>query len=183
MEKVLITGTGRSGKTFLVKLFTFLGYDTGYSRENYAESIKSNCNSGMERQITDSAYVLKNPKFMYKIDEIVGDRRVSIKQVIIPVRDYVESARSRVMNGRADGGLWYAENEKEQIEFYGRIMSRYVYCMVRYDIATVFLDFERMVVDSRYLYDRLSVLMAERAVSYAEIEKVATVSIIIYNNY
>ena len=29
MEKILITGTGRCGTTFLIKLFSFLGYNTG----------------------------------------------------------------------------------------------------------------------------------------------------------
>ena len=35
MEKILITGTGRCGTTFLIKLFSFLDFDTGYNRDNY----------------------------------------------------------------------------------------------------------------------------------------------------
>jgi hypothetical protein len=34
-EKILITGTGRCGTTFLIKLFTFLGFDTGFDKTNY----------------------------------------------------------------------------------------------------------------------------------------------------
>ena len=49
MEKILITGTGRCGTTFLIKLFSFLDFNTGYNRNNYKLSIYSNCNSGMER--------------------------------------------------------------------------------------------------------------------------------------
>ena len=44
MEKILITGTGRSGTTFLIKLFTFLEYDTGYTKLNYSNHISNNHN-------------------------------------------------------------------------------------------------------------------------------------------
>jgi len=60
MEKILITGTRRCGTTFLIKLFSFLDFDTGYDRNNYKESIYYNCNSGMERAHNDKYYILKN---------------------------------------------------------------------------------------------------------------------------
>ena len=61
MEKYLISGTGRCGTTFLIKLFSFLDYDTGYNMENYNNHIFKNCNSGMERNYDENYYVLKNP--------------------------------------------------------------------------------------------------------------------------
>lgn len=67
MAKILITGTGRCGTTFLIKLFTFLGFDTGFNETNYNNSISSNCNSGMEKKYTDRRSVLKNPTFMSDI--------------------------------------------------------------------------------------------------------------------
>ena len=51
MEKILITGTGRSGTTFLIKIFSFLDFDTGFNINNYKKYIFSNCNSGMENLI------------------------------------------------------------------------------------------------------------------------------------
>jgi hypothetical protein len=45
------TGTGRCGTTFLMKLFTLLNFDTGFSKENYTDSISSSCNSGMEKKL------------------------------------------------------------------------------------------------------------------------------------
>ena len=36
-KKILITGTGRSGTTFLIKLFTFLGFDTGFDKKNFSK--------------------------------------------------------------------------------------------------------------------------------------------------
>lgn len=34
-DKIYITGIGRCGTTFLIKLFSFLNFDTGYNKENY----------------------------------------------------------------------------------------------------------------------------------------------------
>ena len=87
MEKILITGTGRCGTTFLIKLFTFLGFDTGYNNKNYQKYIFSNCNSGMEKEYSDNHYILKSPGFMMNIKDIVNDSSVKIKYIIIPIRD------------------------------------------------------------------------------------------------
>jgi len=84
MEKILITGTGRCGTTFLIKLFSFLDFNTGYDRDNYNLSILSNCNSGMERSYKENYYVLKNPYFMTNIENIVKDTSIKIKNIIIP---------------------------------------------------------------------------------------------------
>jgi hypothetical protein len=59
MEKILITGTGCCGTTFLIKLFSFLDFHTGYDRNNYEKFISNNCNSGMERQYKEKYYILK----------------------------------------------------------------------------------------------------------------------------
>ncbi len=105
MEKILITGTGRCGTTFLIKLFSFLDFDTGYNRNNYKLSISSNCNSGMEREYTDNYYILKNPVFMMNIEEIVKDKSIKIKTIIVPVRNLIMSAKSRVKHVTLNGGL------------------------------------------------------------------------------
>ena len=41
MEKILITGTGRCGTTFLIKLFSFLEFDTGFTKNDYNKYIFS----------------------------------------------------------------------------------------------------------------------------------------------
>ncbi len=158
MEKILITGTGRCGTTFLIKLFSFLGFDTGYTRENYNRFISKNCNSGMERQHTENHQVLKNPTFIQNISTIL-ESSIRIKSVIIPVRDLNQSAKSRVRHQKKNGGLWNAVDEKTQVDHYRNILSNYVCLMAKHDIPTVFLDFDRMVTDRLYLFDRLSHLM------------------------
>ena len=112
MEKILITGTGRCGTTFLIKIFTFLNFDTGFNINNYKEYIFSNCNSGMEKSYKDNHYILKNPTFMRDIEKIVKDKEnITIKTVIIPLRDLDESAQSRVNHKKNAGGLWNAKDK------------------------------------------------------------------------
>jgi len=166
MDKILITGTGRSGTTFLIKLFSFLDFDTGYTKENYHKSIFKNCNSGMEKKINASNYILKNPLFLETIENIYNDDKYNIKYVIIPIRDYRKSAMSRVSHKNNKGGLWKAKDLSQQILYYNKIMSNYIYMMAKYEINTILLDFDKMVNDSQYLYDKLKIILDEKDITF-----------------
>jgi hypothetical protein len=162
-SKVLITGTGRCGTTFLIRLFTFLDFDTGWTKQNYYKNIFANSNSGMERSLNDPYYILKSPSFMEQLETII---KMNIKLVIIPIRDYDESASSRVRHGRNTGGMWNATNKQEQINHYNKIMANYIYYMCKYNIKTLFLDFDRMVTNPEYLYNELKELLNEKMISF-----------------
>ena len=153
--KIYITGTGRCGTTFLIKLFTFLDFSTGYTRANYREYISSNCNSGMEQSITSTYHVIKTPQLIRDIHTVVNHPTISIQSVIIPVRDMKSSAASRVKHGNLNGGLWNAHDEESQIRYYEHVMTHYLEHMVKYDIPTIFLDFDKMISDVNYVYDKL----------------------------
>jgi hypothetical protein len=172
MEKILITGTGRCGTTFLIKLFSFLGFDTGYNRENYHLSIYTNCNSGMERFHNEKHYILKNPEFITNIENIVKDKSIKIKNVIIPIRDLKESANSRVRNGRHAGGLWNSVDEESQIRFYKDILSNYIYISTKYEINTIYIDFDKMTTNKTYLFDKLKSILDEKNVDLETFSKV-----------
>ena len=160
MKKVLITGTGRCGTTFLMKIFTFLGFDTGYTRENYTAFIYKNCNAGLEQGFPKPIYYIsKSPLFMEKIETVLETTK--IKLVIIPVRNYQESAKSRVGHSTENGGLWNAQTEEEQITFYNKITADYIQKMVKYSINTLFLDFDQMVNNKYYLYIKLKDILEE----------------------
>jgi hypothetical protein len=179
MDRILITGTGRSGTTFLMKLFTFLGFDTGFTRENYTNDIFKNCNSGMEKEFGYSKfYISKSPLFINNMENIIKDTTLNIKYVIIPIRNYKDSAVSRSKitrrnstTGGTKGGLWNASNEIEQIRYYYKIMAEYIQIMTKYDINTVFLNFERMVKDEQYLFDKLKPILAEKNINFATFSK------------
>ena len=166
MEKILITGTGRCGTTFLIKLFSFLDFDTGYNKDNYKEFIHSNCNSGMEKNSYENYYILKNPDFMRDIKEILESNSCKIKKVIIPIRNLDISAKSRVKNGNLSGGLFNASDELSQIEFYKKILSNYIYFMNKYNINTIFIDFNKMINDKEYLFNKLKSILDEKNIDF-----------------
>ena len=172
MEKILITGTGRCGTTFLIKLFSFLDFNTGYDRNNYNLSIFSNCNSGMEKKYKDDYHVLKNPTFIMDIENIVNDTTIKIKNVIIPIRDLNISAKSRVKHGKETGGLWNANDELSQIEFYKKILTNYIVISTKYDINTIFLDFDKMINDKTYLFNKLKILLDEKNIDLETFSRV-----------
>ena len=165
MEKILITGTGRCGTTFLIMLFSFLDFNTGYNRNNYKSYIFPNCNSGMERKYTDNYYLLKNPRFMIDIENILKDKSIKIKNIIIPIRDLKISAESRVKHGKQPGGLWNAVDELSQIDFYKNILTNYIYISTKYDINTIFIDFDKMINDKTYLFDKLKNILDEKNIN------------------
>jgi len=158
--KILITGTGRCGTTFLIILMTYLKLDTGFSINNYVNNLFKNCNSGMELDINAAPQYLKNPRFITDMANI--SKRQDIKYIIIPIRNYEQSAKSRVKHGVGQaGGLWQANNYDQQLQMYHKIMAEYLLYMVKYNIPTIFLDFEQMVQDSQYLYDMLKPVLAD----------------------
>ena len=164
-KKILITGTGRCGTTFLIKIMTFLGLDTGYTPHTYSRHIMSNCNSGMERRFDERFEVLKNPDFIKNIQSLPY---ADIHTVIIPLRDYEQSASSRYSHGFNAGGLWNSRTYTEQINFYHKIVAGYVLHMTQHDIPTVFLDFTRMVSDKEYLFSRLHPVLHDKNISYTQ---------------
>jgi len=130
VHKVIITGTGRSGTTFLVRLLTELGFDTGYTPAEARNRVDARSHAGLEHELYGKApvprvrdwlrqpkhslralwggmprtpYVVKNPALCDQLDEIIAGGRVVIDHVYIPLRDLDEAALSRARVGGADG--------------------------------------------------------------------------------
>ena len=67
VNKVLITGTGKSGTTFLVHLLTALEFDTGFNLGNLKDFMIERSFGGLEIPIRGkyaqekTPYIIKNP--------------------------------------------------------------------------------------------------------------------------
>lgn len=121
----------------------------------------------MERLIDEAPRILKNPFFLESMPSIL--ERVDVEYVVIPMRNFEKSAQSRERyRNYALGGFWNASTCSEQIEYYHKLISEYILLMAQHDIPTIFLDFERMVNDPVYLYQRLSPLLIHRTDSESE---------------
>ena len=166
MKKIIITGPGRSGTTFLMIMFTLMGFDTGFTKENYRDFIFKNCNAGLEKGYSNPHYISKNPLFMKNMDIVL--EKMKLKLVIVPLRDLEVSAKSRASRNKENGGLWNADNEKEQLAFYKDLLSNYLVKMVQHEIPTLFLDFDQMVTNKYYLYIKLKYILDEKNVTFQD---------------
>ena len=167
MEKIYISGTGRCGTTFLIKLFTFLNFDTGFTKETYKNYIFKNCNSGMEFTYNSKPYIIKDPHILKYIENIINDKNIKIKIMIIPIRKYFDAAKSRVNLGiNIEGGLWEATDLESQITFYNKLIADYVFYMTKYNINTIFLDFDEMINNKKYLFNKLKNILDEKNITF-----------------
>ena len=46
-----------------------------------------------------------------------------------------------------NGGLWGVVDELSQIDFYKNILTNYIFISTKYDINTIFIDFNKMIND------------------------------------
>lgn len=170
MEKIYITGTGRAGTTFLVRLFTLLNFDTGFNINDLENVKKYKCNSELEKEYSAKPYIIKSPFIITQIEEIINSKKIKIKKVIIPIRNLEDAAKSRLRHKNDNGGLWNATNLEEQISFYEKIIDNYKILMEKYNIDTIFLDFDNMISNSKYLYDMLYDILKEQNISFNDFE-------------
>lgn len=164
---ILISGTGRSGTTFLVQLFTALGLDTGFDLSR--DKAIPNCNAGMEWDLRDSdaPFIVKSPWMCEYLDTVLSRGEIRVEHLIVPVRDLYSAAESRrdVMrraeNGGMDvkaevpGGLWGtsepSEQERALLErFYSLFLTA-----TRHNVPLTLLDFPRIVQEPEYLRQKL----------------------------
>ncbi len=158
MGKIVITGTGRCGTSFLMHLFTALGFNTGYNLDECEQHLKrSGCDGGIEHSIGtelfDKSDIVKNPEWLYKPELLEG----KIDTMIIPVRPLIDVAKSRELVGSDKyGGFWQGATDQnsqiqiDQIAFYDFIHRQ---SLLNYNI--VFLMFPYLTKDAHYLWAKL----------------------------
>ncbi len=169
-KHIIISGTGRSGTTFLVQLFTALGLDTGF--ETVDSDFYKHCNAGMEKdiRIEDSPYIIKTPWLCDYIEEVLSSKNIKIELAIIPIRDLFSAAESRrfvsdnyedktVKKTDIPGGLWHADIPELQEEILAKKLYNLIYFLTIYNVPIVFLYFPKFVKDPTYLYNKLNTFL------------------------
>lgn len=160
-HKVIITGTGRAGTTFLVRLLTELGLDTGYTQNSWQKDFHPHCSAGLERDITDpeAPYIVKSPALCTELAPLLASEMVVIDHAFVPVRDLDAAARSRIRvggaNGSVPGGLWLTDNASSQQNVLATVFHQLIHTLVVHDVPHTFLHFPRFVQDSGYAFQKL----------------------------
>lgn len=167
---LLITGTGRTGTTFLVKLLTMLDVDTGFTKDFIP--IHPEARAGLEFQGLggDLPYVLKNPKFMWQLSELLRETPVVIDHILIPIRDIQAASKSRRKNlekasdydnpQKVIGGLEGVVNPDEQEAFFLEKFYKFFEFVSTYNLPLTTLQYPRLVLDAEYLYHKIGSLFS-----------------------
>ena len=170
---VLITGTGRTGTTFLVQLLTNLGLDTGYTRQNM--TLFEYARAGLEHNVAhkNAPYIVKDPWFCDYAEEVLERDDIQIEHVFIPMRDLHAAAESRryvVKNtpsktalrpSQIPGGLWHTDNENEQEYVLLQQIYKLSLALSNATIPLTLLRYPKITKDCPYLYEKLKPILGE----------------------
>lgn len=175
---LLIAGTGRAGTSYLVQYLTACGLETHLSR-NPNSWIDENANAGLEdfpEKNADLPYVVKSPWLYEFVEDLLARDDIQVDAVIVPMRDLVEAATSRVVNelrarlGREDipgeltrwhtwgivpGGTVYSLNPIDQARLLSMGFHQVIHACVKKRVPLIFLEFPRFITDGEYLYEQL----------------------------
>lgn len=171
MGKVIITGPGRAGTSFLVRLLTRLGEDTGFTahQEAYNEDWRAGCEHQIitdildgelvTRKLKEAPRILKSPDWSLVLKHLVLLGWMEVDHVLIPFRDLDVSARSRL-----DVGLdWMVSEDstgelrvQEQANIHAIALARTLEACWICGLPHTILMFPHLVQDGGYCYGRLS---------------------------
>jgi hypothetical protein len=161
--KILITGTGRAGTSFLVQVLTELGFDTGYGPKDCATEIEeSSCKAGLEKCDLNSE-VIKSPHMGADIKNTL--RKFIPDLVIIPIREPKQTAKSREAQGDGNGG-WNCDEKsvKSQMEHDGNMLHRLIYELANLGVSYIFLPYPKWILYPDTIYPYLKVILDEKGI-------------------
>jgi hypothetical protein len=184
---LLIAGTGRAGTSFLVQYLHGCGLETHLTHHPNAK-LYGEANAGLEDLPIDGRplpYVVKTPWLFEFVERFLGREDIAIDVAVLPMRDLVEVASSRVTLelqeryaslknpdvleectqwetwGKTKGGVVYSLNPIDQARILATGFHQVIHALAKRAVPMVFLDFSRMIEDGDYLYAQLKPYLGE----------------------
>lgn len=168
---VVITGTGRSGTTFLMELLTTLGLDTGFDPSNINKHLIAR--AGLEINLLDAVsppFIVKDPSFTLYFRDVLARNDIAIDHVFIAVRDIEAAAESRRFvneasntekynDGEIPGGLTGTTDGSEQENILKNRIYNLVLQLSETDCNVTCLQYPLMIENSFYLYEKLAPIL------------------------
>lgn len=163
-SKILITGTGRCGTTFLIHLYTYLGYKTGWSREecdaelHKIKGLRGGIEHGVGGERAEKAKVIKNPYFLFQREEVF--KKYNIEKIVLPIRDLDAASKSREHQSESldslHGGFTHGvDNIQDQSTINARGVYNFIEFVTKKEIELIIISFPRIINDPEYLYRKL----------------------------
>jgi hypothetical protein len=146
-NKVVIGGTGRAGTTFLMKVLTHLGLNTGFTVDELDNHIHPETLGGLEVMGTkreEEAYFIKNPHYSFQIPRLVNQYEIDF--AILCIRDLHYATMSRVNNGSKSGGLWMASDFESQKNHNLKAVYQFIYDCSVYCIPVKIINFQSLIL-------------------------------------
>jgi hypothetical protein len=171
---IVIAGTGRAGTTLLVQILTHLRFDTGFSPERALTRLDRTAHAGLEQPLTRIArwpYVVKKPMLSLRLGGLLGQGKLKVRSVILPVRALGAAAASRRRiwaEGGPRGGLWLLREGQSQEEALLEISYRLMLTIAEHGLPHLLIGFPRFARDAAYAWRQLGPLLAEHGVVEAE---------------
>jgi hypothetical protein len=168
----VIAGTGRSGTSFLVRFFDACGLDCGLEHTGWSERARAGLEHALDSR-EPLPYVVKDP-WLFAYCESVDLAPLTIDALIVPIRDLMAAAQSRIHQERltlvesplagrgpldvaafTPGGVVHSLSVVDQ----ARILAVGFHRLMRWatvnELPVYTLDFPRLVDDSQYTLERL----------------------------
>jgi hypothetical protein len=189
----VIAGTGRAGTSFLVKFLQACGLHAGELDDgDWIERARA----GLELDLLsdDAPQLVKDPMFFTYCNEINLDL-VRIEALIIPVRELMAAATSRVLQERATmaetarssrplthlrggaaGGVVYSLDPVDQARILAVGFHQVIHWATANAVPLFLLDFPRIILDGDYLIDTLWPWLGshcEKAVAHGAFDAIA----------
>jgi hypothetical protein len=176
----VITGTGRTGTTFLVALLTDLGLDTGF-KPGPAARIREVARAGLEHDVRaeDCPYIAKNPWFCDHAQSVLDRDDIVIDHVFVPMRDLEAAAESRrrvsadfaeSLQGETSqrrrhmpGGLWHTNSSApgDQEAVLLEQVYKLMLVMSGTTVPVTLLRYPRLVNDPAYVFEKLKPILGD----------------------
>lgn len=173
MGKIIITGPGRAGTSFLVRLLTRLGEDTGWTpdEDGYNDEWRAGCEQRVivsllegdatKRNLDDAPRILKSPDWSFFLKPVFRAGWVEIDHVFIPFRDLDVSAKSRLSVGlhwmcEALEGASFDDLAGHQANIHALALGRTMEAVWVCGLPHTVMAFPNFVEDVDYCYGCLS---------------------------
>lgn len=188
---VVISGTGRTGTSFLVELLTHLGLDTGYAPEEIEKSKFKLARAGLEYDIRkpNAPFIVKSPWFCDYSDEVLSCDDIIVEHVFVPVRDLKAAAESRrfvtaqtmstmpllkrlwyrQFSKAVKGGVHTRDGDHQEEVLLGQVYNLAL-SLSGTTVPVTLLRYPKIVNDAFYLFQKLQPILGD--ITYAEFQSV-----------
>lgn len=182
-DKIIITGSGNCGTTFLIKLLCELGLDTGWTSEAVEGIIEKRPQASFEWPVRGERsllnlpqpYIIKHPHLCFDLRSRIKLWDWNVEHVYVLLREWehVASHKHKQYFGREDQSWQYRESflkegvltETEFKDYHemkaASAIGNLMIPLVEDNIPHTFIMFPRMITDPTYLFYRLSFVLGD----------------------